>query len=98
MGLYDTPSVIDLVKSKTLADKVIYVGHSQGATQILYGLSYLEEDYYHQNVLFAALFAPCTYLRHIPYVLANKLIFSLKDLDFDYLGGEDSRAQADLVC
>ena len=46
----------------------------------------------------AALFAPCTYLRHLPYILANKLIFSLEDLGFDFLGGKDSKRQAEIVC
>ena len=38
MGLYDDPANISLVRDTT-GQKPFYIGHSQGTTQILYGLA-----------------------------------------------------------
>ena len=41
-------------------DKIIYMGYDQGATEILYGLSYLEDSFYKHYLRGAILLAPCT--------------------------------------
>ncbi len=37
MGLYDQPGIIEYVRTKTTVDKITYIGHSQGTTQIFAG-------------------------------------------------------------
>jgi lysosomal acid lipase/cholesteryl ester hydrolase len=55
MGLYDVPAFIDFILAKTGQDKLTYVGHSQGTTQMFIGTS-LIPDYYASTVnLFVAL-------------------------------------------
>ena len=41
-------------------DKIVYIGYDQGATQLLYGLSYMEDSFYHDYLRGAVLMAPCT--------------------------------------
>lgn len=46
-------------------DKIVYIGYDQGATQILYGLSYLENSFYKDYLRGAVLLAPCTKMNTI---------------------------------
>jgi pimeloyl-ACP methyl ester carboxylesterase len=39
MGKFDAPAQIDFVRLKTGAEKVTYIGHSQGTTQMFYAIS-----------------------------------------------------------
>lgn len=45
-GVKDIPSEIDVVLSVSGADKLTYIGYSQGTAQMFYGLSQLEEAYF----------------------------------------------------
>ena len=55
MGDIDAPAQINYIKKKTAQDKVTYVGHSQGTTQMFYGLA-TNEDYFKDALnLFVAL-------------------------------------------
>ena len=49
MGLYDVPAEIDFILNKTGQEKVPVIGHSEGATQMLIGLS-MRPDYYSSRV------------------------------------------------
>jgi len=40
LGKYDAPTQIDYVRGHTFADKIHYIGHSQGTTQMFSALSY----------------------------------------------------------
>jgi lysosomal acid lipase/cholesteryl ester hydrolase len=64
MGLVDLPSMIEFIKSTTGVDKITYIGHSQGTTQMFAGMSYYPD--YFQSVLngFVAL-GPVTSLKRI---------------------------------
>lgn len=57
MGLRDTPDTVDYIKGVTGQDKVNYIGHSEGTTQVMAGAS-LNPDWYKQNIKVAALLAP----------------------------------------
>lgn len=59
MGLLDTPAVIDYILGVTGRPKVAYIGHSQGTTQMFYGLSENEALFKDKVSLFVAL-APVT--------------------------------------
>ena len=64
MGIYDIPAVLDFIKKQTGVNKITYIGHSQGTTQMFAGLS-RKLDYY-KSVLngFIAL-GPVTNLKNI---------------------------------
>ena len=55
MGNYDLPAVIDMIQEKTQGQKVAYVGHSQGTTQMFSGLSENEAYFKDKIPLFVAL-------------------------------------------
>lgn len=59
MGKYDTVANVSKVKELTNMDKILYLGYSQGTTQMFYGLSHLEEEFYADSLLKFAAFAPC---------------------------------------
>ena len=47
MGRYDDVALIKAIKERSAAEKVFYLGYSQGTTQMFYGLTTeLEEDFY----------------------------------------------------
>ena len=63
MGDYDAPAQVDYVRKATGFDKLTYVGHSQGTTQMFYALSKHEDFWAERLNLFVAL-APVTRLDH----------------------------------
>ena len=63
MGLYDAPAQIDYVRKITGYNKLTYMGHSQGTTQMFYALSKNEDFWAERLNLFVAL-APVTRLDH----------------------------------
>ena len=64
MGTYDVPAVIDAIQSKTDGQKVAYIGHSQGTTEMFSALSEDTAGYFSTRVpLFVAL-GPVTKISH----------------------------------
>jgi len=64
MGIYDLPAEIDYVLGVTGQEKLSYVGHSEGTTQMFIGAS-LNQEYFKSKVnLFVAL-APITRIGHV---------------------------------
>ena len=61
MGLYDIPASLDYITTLTGHAKVAYIGHSQGTTQMFYGLAENEAYYKDKLSIFVAL-APVTML------------------------------------
>jgi pimeloyl-ACP methyl ester carboxylesterase len=59
MGQYDIPAVIEHIVQVTGNQKVSYVGHSQGTTQMFYGMSEFH-DYYKSRVNLAVMLGPVT--------------------------------------
>ena len=55
MGIYDVPAEIDFILNLTGHSNLTYIGHSQGSTQMMIGLSMIP-DYYDKKLnLFIAL-------------------------------------------
>ena len=50
MAIYDLTAEIETIKNVTGAEKVNYIGYSQGALQMLYALVHREEDFFVKNV------------------------------------------------
>ena len=67
MGIYDDVANIKLIKEVSGKDKIIYLGWSQGTTQILYGLAHMEEEFFADSLLKAVLFAPVTIPNSLGY-------------------------------
>ena len=63
MGEYDAPAQIDYVRNTTGIDKVTYMGHSQGTSQMFYAVSAHQEFWKERLNLWIAL-APVTKLDH----------------------------------
>ena len=60
MGMYDDPAFIRKIKEVSGAEKIYYVGYSQGSIQMFYGLSRLEEEFYADSLYKFIAMAPCT--------------------------------------
>lgn len=60
MGIYDDVANIKKIKKLSGADKVFYLGWSQGTVQMFYALAHLEEEFFVDNMHKAVLMAPCT--------------------------------------
>ena len=59
LGIHDVPAQLDKVRAISHMDKVTYVGHSQGTTQMFYALAHDQQKIMDKVNLFAAL-APVT--------------------------------------
>ena len=85
MGLYDVPANVDLIKSKTGAEKIHYLGYQQGATQMLYALAKLK-DLANSIDVFAA-FTPCWFTSNLGDEFYEQNEFALRDIGiFAYNG------------
>lgn len=63
MGTYDSPANIDYILNLTGFDKINYVGHSEGTTQIMAGGSLIPE-YYNNKMNVAIFLAPPAAMSH----------------------------------
>lgn len=59
MGTSDVPAMIDVALAESGAEKVTYIGFSQGTAQMFYGLATLEEEYFASRVNRFIALAPC---------------------------------------
>ena len=57
MGLIDTPMFIDFILEKTDLEKISYVGHSEGTTQMFLGAS-LNPNYFNEKINLYIALAP----------------------------------------
>jgi lysosomal acid lipase/cholesteryl ester hydrolase len=63
MGVYDTPAFIDFILNHTGNDKITYIGHSEGTSQIMSGGTLIPE-YYTEKMLVALFLAPPAAMAH----------------------------------
>lgn len=82
MGQYDIPASLDYITNITGHQKIAYIGHSQGTTQMFYGLANFEEYYKHKLSIFIAL-APVTMLPN-----TDAAIFKLAAEMYDLIDDE----------
>ncbi len=59
---HDLPAVIEYIRKETNSDKIIYVGHSMGSTELLVLLS--EQPKFNEVIEAAFLLAPVAYMGH----------------------------------
>ena len=60
MGIYDDVANIKAIKEHSGAEKVFYLGWSQGTVQMFYALTHVEEEHLVDNMYKFVAFAPCT--------------------------------------
>ena len=93
MGIYDDVANIKAMKKETGAEKVFYLGYSQGTVQMFYALSHLDSSFFADNLYKFLAFAPCTIspADGMPeeYNLGN--LYDIQDLGIHSLYGHDER-------
>lgn len=72
MGTKDTPAVIDYILKRTGADKVNYIGHSEGTTQIMAGAALMPE-YYTAKMNVCVFWAPPASMHNNPQLSLQTL-------------------------
>ena len=85
MGLYDLPAVIKHIKADTGVDKITYIGHSQGTSQMFAGITLLP-DFYKENINGFIALGPVTNLQHVNSTLLKKLVDFRADQILDIAG------------
>ena len=98
MGKYDIPANITKIKELTGFQKILYLGYSQGTTQMFYGLSKYEESFYADNLLKFAAFAPCTLLGVKDRKEWEHSIFQYDDQFIFFEGGDEQYHNAGKIC
>jgi pimeloyl-ACP methyl ester carboxylesterase len=68
MGKYDVPNCIDYVLAQTQQEKLFYIGHSQGGTQGIIGLSL--DPSYNAKIRLAVFLAPAAFMNNSYSVVA----------------------------
>ena len=63
MGKYDLPAVIDMIQSETGYQKVAYIGHSQGTTQMYSALAE-DPDFYSDKISLFVSLGPVSMIPH----------------------------------
>lgn len=80
MGKYDLPAMIEFIRKKTGKEKISYIGHSQGTSQMFSALTYNTEFFSSRLDSFIAL-GPVTNLEHV----ASGFIKTISDYKIDLL-------------
>ena len=99
-GVYDVPAVIELIRSVTGKPKVTYMGYSQGATQMYYGLA-KKQDYYAERINRFIALTTCIYVAPLfdDYEEAVKTYLTYDRLGiYNKFGGDESSATVEKVC
>lgn len=84
MGTKDVPAEIDFILAITGQEKLTYVGHSEGTTQMFIGLSMMPEYYAERMNLFVAL-APVASLNHTMSSLFKIMAAHLPEVEYELI-------------
>lgn len=98
MGKYDAKAQISKVKELTDFEKILYLGYSQGTTQMFYGLSKYEEEFYADSLLKFAAFAPCIRFKQDDKKVWERSIFRYDNLGIYHEGGVDQIENITKIC
>ena len=98
MGIYDDVANIKMIKEKTDNERVIYLGWSQGSTQMFYGLSKMEEEFYADSLIKAVMLAPCTILETQSFDYNIDGLFRYQDLGVYNINGPNWQENLPDLC
>ena len=92
-GMYDIPANIEVAKQVSGWDKVLYLGHSYGASQFLDGFAH-RPDYFRENLLKYIGIAPCFVPEFTDGEFMIRLetltdVYLMNILGYNHLGGKD---------
>lgn len=90
LGKYDLPAMIDYVRTETSADKVSFIGHSQGTSQMFSALSKGHGDLADKVNVFLAM-GPAVRLENIQEELFQYLAADVNDIQWwlDFFGMDE---------
>lgn len=60
MGIYDDVANIETIKQRSGAEKIFYLGYSQGSLQMFYALAHLEKEFLADSLHKFVAISPCT--------------------------------------
>lgn len=100
MGLYDCVANITKMKETSGADKVFFIGYSQGSVQMFYGLAHREEEFFASSVHKFLAMAPCAVAeaRGTPESYYTDNLFQYPSIGVYSLGGSNWEVNAAKVC
>ena len=99
MGLYDDTANITMIKEKTGADKIFYLGYSQGTLQINYGLAHLESEFYADNLYKVVELAPCYVTAGMNSIdMFNKTTMEFQDKGINSINGPNRKDDLAKIC
>ena len=100
MGQYDDIANIKTIKSKTGKDKIIYMGYSQGTTQMFYALAKYEESYLASSLEKFVALAPCTFfdVSTTPESYWENSVYKFPAKGVDELYGPNWTAKQKIIC
>ena len=98
MGKYDAKAQISKIKELTEFEKILYLGYSQGTTQMFYGLAKYEEEFYADSLLKFAAFAPCIRFAQDKKRVWERSIFRYDNLGIYHEGGLDQWHNVKKIC
>lgn len=98
LGVSDLPAMINKITEVSAQPKVTYVGYSQGTTQMIYGLTQLEDTYF-TNVLNKAIFlAPCLFTTTTGFEAYKSLFPNLRDHMINVTGDANWAFDQENIC
>ena len=97
MGIYDDVALIRAIKEHSSAEKVFFIGSSQGTVQMFYALAHREEEFFADNLHKFIALAPCTICpKQGPESYWEDVLYTLPEIDVYSLYGNRSKHQS--VC
>lgn len=101
MGRYDCVANITKMKETSGADKVFFIGYSQGSVQMFYGLAHREEEFFAESIHKFLAMAPCTVAEteaDVPESYFTDNLFQYPSIGVYWLGGTNYEENATKVC
>ena len=98
LGLYDDRALISQIQELTGEAKVNYIDYSMGTTQMFYGLTQIEEDFYAKNMSKFVAIAPCIYLEPTEYDLYVETYGKLRELGINVFFGPKWKDHISTIC
>ena len=99
LGLYDGPAFMNKIIEVSGKPKVNYIGYSMGTTQMFYGLTQIEDEYYKDHMNKFVALAPCIYFEPWTFMEYEFGYGAFRELGIPVFGGPQFKTtDKDLVC
>ena len=98
MGRYDDVANIKAIKEETGAEKIFYLGWSQGTVQMFYALSTMEDEFFADNLYTFAALDPCTIDMTEGDRIYREGLFKFQDYGIYAFGGPNWDKDYNTIC